>query len=429
MTVLGALAGRGSDTAERVMANPWGEWPGDSGSPVWAGAKVNSTSSLQLLTVYGCNRFICEGISTLPVDTYRDVNGETVPMPNPGWLERPTNDLDRVSWLTQILSSLLLSGNAYCLLVRKETQLDQVIPLDPTKVSVQRERGRKSYLVAGERFNDFEILHIPGVMQPGSDVGMSPIEAARQSIGLGLAALEHGGRFFGQGANQSGVIEVPGEMPPGKAAELAAAWTKKHSGTRKAHLPGVLEGGAHWVPTSVTNEQAQFLETRGYTAAEIAGQLFLIDPSEFGLQAGNGGSITYANLEQRNARKVQVTFLPWMVRLERAFAGLLGADLYVKFNVNGLLRGDALARYQTYAIAGPLGLLTVDEMRAFEDIAPLSPEDRKQQRSWQEVGLPTLVTDGLLTVNEARQQLGLPPIPGGDVMRDPLAAQDGGTPA
>lgn len=375
MTVLGALTRRGSDLSERVMANPWGEWPGDSGSAVWAGSKVNSTSSLQLLTVYGCNRFICEGISTLPVDTFRDVNGETMPMPNPAWLERPTNDLDRVSWLTQILTSLLLSGNAYCLLVRKDTQLDQVIPLDPIKVSVQRERGRKSYLVAGERFNDFEVLHIPGVMQPGADVGMSPIEAARQSIGLGLAALEHGARFFGQGANQSGVIEVPGELPPDKAGQIAKAWAKKHSGAKNAHLPGVLEGGATWKPTSITNEQAQFLETRGYTAAEIAGQLFLIDPSEFGLQAGNGGSITYANLEQRNARKVQVTFLPWMVRLERAFSSLLPQPRYVKFNPDALLRGDTLARYQAHQIGITAGFLRRSEARAIEDMPVVSGID------------------------------------------------------
>ena len=423
MTVLRALV-RADE--QRVMSNPWGDW-GDNAGVTWAGSNVNQTSALQLLTVYGCNRFICEGISTLPLDTFRGTDGEAVPLPNPPWLEQPTVDLDRVSWLTQILTSLLLAGNAYLLKGYRDATLDSLTPLDPAKVQVRRERGRKSYLVAGERFEEQAILHIPGVMQPGSDVGMSPIEAARQTIGLGLAALEQGGRFFSQGQTMSGVIEVPGTMPPegpGSPKEMAKAWARRHSGSKKAHLPGVLEGGAVWKPIGVTNEQAQFLETRGYTAGEIAGQLFLIDPSEFGLSAGaNGGSITYANLEQRNARKVQVTFLPWLVRLERAFSTLLGAPTYIKFNVDGLLRGDTLSRYQTYAIAGPLGLLTTDEMRALEDFPALSDEDKKKQRSWQEVGLPALVADGLMTVNEARQQLGLPPIPGGDVPRDPLTEE------
>lgn len=374
MTILGALT-RDTGHEERVMANPWGDW-GDGAQPTWAGSRVNTTSALQLLTVYGCNRFICEGISTLPIDTFRGANDEAVPLPNPPWLEQPTVDLDRVSWLTQILTSLLLAGNAYLLKGFRDATLDSLTPLDPSKVSVHRDRGRKSYLVAGVPFADWQILHIPGVMQPGSDVGMSPIEAARQTIGLGLAALEQGGRFFSQGQTMSGVIEVPGEMPvdgPGSPKEMAKAWARRHSGSNKAHLPGVLEGGATWKPIGVTNEQAQFLQTRGYTAGEIAGQLFLIDPSEFGLSAGaNGGSITYANLEQRNARKVQVTFLPWLVRLERAFSGLLAKPRYVKFNVDGLIRGDTKTQAETFQIAtGNKPWMVPSEVRSLLDMPPL----------------------------------------------------------
>ena len=361
-----------------IQASAWGEWPGDATSVSWSGANVNTTSAMQLLTVYGCNRFICEGISTLPVDTYRGAGDEKIPVANPAWLEQPTVDLDRVSWLTQILTSLLLGGNAYLLKSYRDGQLDQLIPLDPVKVSVLRDRGRKSYLVSGVPFEGQAILHVPGVMQPGSDVGMSPIEAARQTIGLGLAALEQGGRFFGQGQTLSGVIEDPGDPPPEKIRETARAWARRHSGSSKAHLPGMLTGGATWKPTGVTNEQAQFLETRGYTAAEIAGQLFLIDPSEFGLHAGanGGGSITYANLEQRNARKVQVTFLPWLVRLERAFSGLLAKPRFVKFNVDGLIRGDTKTQAETFAIAtGGKPWMLPSEVRALLDKKPLDGID------------------------------------------------------
>lgn len=356
------------------MTNPWGEWPGDTPSESWTGVRVNSTSAMQLLTVYGSVRFICDGISTLPLDTFRAAGGEAIPVANPVWLEQPTPDLDRVSWLTQILSSLLLAGNAYLLKSFRDGSLDSLTPLDPVKVTVQRDRGRKVYVVGGERYEAQSILHIPGMMLPGSDVGLSPVEAARQTVGLGLATLEHGARLFGQAANQSGVIEVPGELEPNKAKELAKAWARSHTGLKRAHLPGVLEGGASWKATSITNEQAQFLQTRGYTAGEIAGQMFLIDPSEFGLNAGanGGGSITYANLEQRNARKVQVTYLPWLVRLERAFSGLLAMPRYTKFNVNGLLRGDTLARYQAHAIAtGNKPWMKPSEVRPIEDLPPL----------------------------------------------------------
>lgn len=361
---------------QRVMPNPWGDWPGDSGitSGTWSGTAVNSTSALQLLAVYGSNRFICEGISTLPIDTFRDTKGETQPLQNPPWLEQPTADLDRVSWLTQILSSVLLSGNAYLLKTYRDAQIDELIPLDPTKVKVQRDRGRKIYAVSDQKYTSAEILHIPGVMAPGSDVGMSPVEAARQSIGLGLGALETGSRLFGQGMLMSGVIEYPDQMSVDVMREVAREWERRHSGKSKAHLPGVLEGGGHWVSTSISPNEAQFLETRNFTAAEIVGQMFLIDPTEFGLDMANGkGSITYANLEQRNARKVQVTFLPWLVRLERAFSSLLPQPRYVKFNVDGLMRGDTLTQAQAFQIAtGNKPWIRPSEVRDILDM-PVDP--------------------------------------------------------
>lgn len=358
---------------ERAVSSvPWGDW-GD-GKPTWAGPRVDTTSAMQLLTVYGCNRFIAEGISTLPIDVFRRTTDGRIPAPAPSWLEQPTADLDRVSWLTQILTSLLLDGNAYLRLVYdNKIAVKELVPLDPSAVTVRRNdrTKRKEYTVNGSPVDGFEVLHIPGLMRPGADVGVSPVEAARQTIGSGLSLKEFAGRFFDQGMSLAGVIEVPGEMPPSKARELASAWARRHSGKRKAHLPGVLEGGATWKATGVTNEQAQFLQTQQFTAAEIASFMFLIDPTEFGVSMDKGSSITYANLEQRQARKVSVTFLPWIVRLEHALSGLVGpSQKYLKFNVNGLLRGDLKTRYDSYAVGIASGFLGADEARNFEDLPP-----------------------------------------------------------
>jgi hypothetical protein len=152
-----------------------------------------------------------------------------------------------------------------------------------------------------------------------------------------------------------------------------------------------LIGGAEWKPTGVTNEQSQFLETRKFTASEICSQMFQIDPAEMGLPV-EGSSLTYANLEQRNARKVQVTFLPWITRLENALTALLPRPQYVKLNVNGLLRGDTKTRFDAYAVGINNHFMTPNEARDFEDWQPLeggdvvieepspgmTPEDRSQ---------------------------------------------------
>lgn len=359
-----------------VQATPWGSW-GDEYNPTWAGNQVDSSSSVQLLTVYGCVRLIADSIATLPLDVLRNLPDGTIePVTMPAWLNEPVVGVHRIAWITQVVSSLLLDGNAYLAVLYNSTgTINELIPISAKDVTVSRENGRRIIRVHGEIPN-FPVLHIPGVMLAGAETGLSPVEAARQSIGLGMAAQEYGARFFGQGGGPDGVIEVPNELPPEKAAEMARSWAKAHNGRNKAHLPGVLQGGAHWNPTGITNEQAQFLETRGFTAAEICGQMFLLDPSDLGIPINAPSAAhTYANLEQRNARRVQVALMPWIVRIETALSGLLARPRYVKFNTGALLRGDTKTRMETYALAIQSRVMTPNEARAFEDWSPITGGD------------------------------------------------------
>jgi HK97 family phage portal protein len=363
-----------------VQATAWGDW-GGSGSETWAGVSVDPSSSIQQLTVYGCTAFIVDGITTLPLDCYRNTPDGKLETPKPAWLKNPSPGLDFAGWAGQNLTSLLLAGNAFNWMDFAPGEgLASLTPLDPTKVTVRRERGMKQFLIGGSVYDSSRILHIPGLMFPGADVGLSPVEMARQTIGGALAAEEHAGRFFEQGATLSGVIEMQGDLTPENAKLMARAWRKAHSGKDKAHLPGVLVGGASWKPITSTNKESQFLEQRKFTAAQIAGLMFRVDPAELGIPI-EGSSLTYTNQEQRNIRKVQVTFLPWIIRLENAISALLPQPRYVKFNVDGLLRGDQKARFETYKIASDINaaaaqvgeppLLTTREMREFEDFEPL----------------------------------------------------------
>lgn len=371
MTVLGALARPSISNA--IQSTPWGDWS-DSGT-TWAGANVSAQSSLRLLTVYGCNRFICDGISTLPVDTFRkSPGGRAAPLTNSGILEEPAADLDFISWATQFLTSLLLGGDFFGLRVWRDSFVSQVIPLDPTKVQPYRAGGRKRFQINGQEYSTLDIMHVPAIMWPGTERGLSPVEYARQGIGMGLAAQEYGARFFDQDSTPGGVIEVPGELLPEKATEMARGWSKKHGGKSKSNLPGVLQGGATWKQTSVTNEQAQFLETRKFTASEIAAQMFLIDPPEMGLPV-EGTSLTYTNQEERSTRKVQVTFLPWLVRIEKALSSLIPRGQYVKLNVDALLRGDMKSRFESYGIGIDKQFMVPNQARDLEDWEPLPGGD------------------------------------------------------
>jgi HK97 family phage portal protein len=362
---------------QRAQATTWGEWQGDL--PPAGQVQVNELTAMQLLAVAGCVKLITDSIATLPVDVYRrDSAGQQFEVEEPTWLAYPTVDLDFTAWCTQVLTSLLLHGNAFLDVRRTGSRITEIPVVDPMSVTVYRDRGMKRYRINGQPY-DGEIVHIKGMMLPGADVGLSPLEYARQSIGLGLEALSFGSDQFQQSLNMPGVIEIPKRAQPEQMQAMAQAWRRARA-RRGRGLPGVLEDGATWRATGVTNEQAQFLQLRQWTAAEIAAQVYMVDPADLGIPVA-GTSLTYANLEQRNIRRVQVTFLPWMVRIEKALSMLLPQPRYMKFNVDGLLRGDSSTRWQIYATASTINsqaatygqgpVLTTTEMRDFEDLNAL----------------------------------------------------------
>lgn len=379
---------RSSDDLEARAGWEWFASGGPfGGTPTWAGQSVTRESSQQLMAVYGSVRLISEQIATLPIDVYRrSADMETTThLPTPTWIEQPTVALDSVEWRSQVLTSLLLDGNAYLLVVRDDRgNIVEVPVFDPSVVDVRRSGTRLVYVIEGTERRDWEILHLRAMMMPGSAKGVNPIEHARQTIGLGLAALQYGAEFFTNEGNMPGVIELSKPTQPQVMREAALLWQRRRRQGGRG-MPGIIPDGGTWKPTSINHEQAEFLATRKWTAAEIAAQLYLVDPSDLGIPT-DGSSLTYANLEQRNARRVQVTLLPWIVRLERALSLLLPRGQYVKLNVNGLLRGDLKTRWETYDLAekinssaaqrGDTPVMSTQEMRDLEDLgpAPESPE-------------------------------------------------------
>ncbi len=388
----GLFRGAPVDNETRAMAWPWFPEPGNT---TWAGINVSEVTATQLLAVYGCAAFITDEISTLPLDGMEST---------PAWVESPSDGLDRISWTGQIVWSLVMSGDAFCAIINNDRgQVLALDPIDPAVVEVRREAGRRAYYIHGIPA-PFEVLHIPGRMKPGALRGMNPVEYARQSIGLGLASMEFGAKFFDGEGNMPGVIELPTHAQPETMRNLAEQWRRKRSRSGKG-LPGVLENGATWKPTGVTNEQAQFLATRKYSASEIAGQMFLLDPSDLGIPV-DGTSLTYANLGQRNTRRVQVTLLPWIRRIESALSPLVPGGSY-RFNLDARLRGDTRESYETLAVGIAAGFMTIDEARTILGMEPRpdqtqAPTARELAEMIQKIYLGVGV---VLTAEEARDIL------------------------
>jgi HK97 family phage portal protein len=272
-----------------------------------------------------------------------------------------------------MMTSLALRGNSYHLVTERDkyefaTQLE---PLHPDMVITQYnyENGQRMYQVDGTKVPNHDIVHIRRFSLPAALVGLSPIQQARQAIGLGLAADRYGARYFGDSANPSAVLSTDQDLPEATAERAQKSWIASHGGRRH---PAMLSGGLKYEAISITPEESQFLQTRQFQAGEIA-MLYGIPPHMLGQtdRTTSWGS----GIEQQGIGFVRYTLRPWLSCIEAALSTLLPRNQMVKFDVKDLLRGDILARYQAYNQGRTGGFLSVNEIRDNEDLAPIADGD------------------------------------------------------
>ena len=189
---------------------------------------------------------------------------------------------------------------------------------------------------------------------------------AKNAIGMAIACEEYGSKFFANGAQPSGVLEHPGTVKdPEKVRE---SWHKAFGGSANANKTAVLEEGMKYTPISIAPDQAQFLETRKYQIDEIA-RNFRVPPH----MVDDLEKSSFSNIEQQSLEFVKYTLEPWIVRWEQSIVrSLLTAEekkkYFVKFNVDGLLRGDYESRMNGYATARQNGWMSTNDIRELENL-------------------------------------------------------------
>jgi HK97 family phage portal protein len=224
--------------------------------------------------------------------------------------------------------------------------------------------GRKMFVYADEKkvLNSDEVIHILDLATPGSLTGLSRVDKLKDALGVASALQAYAARFFSQGSTTSGLIEYPGELTPEEAKDLRESFDSRHRGFRKAHKTGILSGGAKYVSTTVSNDSAQFLDSRRFAVEEVA-RAFNIPLHMLGIP----DTASYASVEQNNLQFISHTLRPILEKIEWAYSRILPTTAFIKFNFSALLRGDLQSRYQAYSIATQAGFKSINEIKRLED--------------------------------------------------------------
>lgn len=356
-----------------------------------AGKAVTERSAMQMTAVYACVRILSEAIAELPIHVYRykEDGGKEKAIDHPLYLllhDEPNPEMSSFVFRETLMTHLLLWGNAYAQIIRNgKGEIVALYPLMPNKMSVNRDAdGRLYYEYTRSsdeahtmkgftvRLNPSDVLHIPGLGFDGL-VGYSPIAMAKNAIGLAIATEEYGSKFFANGAQPSGVLEHPGTLKDPQ--RIRESWQSTFGGSHNSNKVAVLEEGMKYTPISISPEQAQFLETRKFQINEIA-RIFRVPPH----MVGDLEKSSFSNIEQQSLEFVKYTLDPWVVRWEQSIQRtLLTPDekktYFVKFNVEGLLRGDYASRMNGYATARQNGWMSANDIRELENLDRIPAED------------------------------------------------------
>ncbi|AWW40794.1 phage portal protein [Streptomyces cadmiisoli] len=340
------------------------------GKFTFSGKRVSNQDALTFPAVLYCVSLIADSVAALPVDTYI-AGKQNKQVNNPKWLDQPNPFMTRFDFWHRIMTSLLMDGNAFIYTQRDDSgSVVALYPLDPRVVHIEPVNdGREvKFIVNGEPFDRSVILWIPAFTVPGQARGLSPLENARQAVGLGLTAEEFGARFFGQGTAMTGIIQHPGNPSRDQALMLREMFRKQHSGINNSHSLGILTGGATWQNITITPEQSQFLDTRRFQKTEIA-LIYRVPANQVDPTVTSSWG---SGVEEQNRWFIDQTLSPWLIRIEQSISTyLLPGNRYIKFNLDARLRAKTSERYQAYATGIQYGFINADRIAELEDWEPL----------------------------------------------------------
>lgn len=356
-----------------------------------SGKAVNERTAMQMTAVYACVRVLSEAVAGLPLHVYRykEDGSREKALKHPLYRilhDEPNPEMSSFNFRETLMGHLLLYGNAYAQVIRNgRGEVAGLYPLMPAKMTVDRDSGGNLYYLysrgsddapeAGESGQVYlppdQVLHIPGLGYDGI-VGYSPIAMAKNAVGLGIATEEYGAKFFANDASPSGILEHPGVLKnPDKVRE---SWNKLFRGSVNSHQIAVLEEGLKYQPIGISPDQAQFLETRKFQLNEIA-RIFRVPPH----MVGDLEKSSFSNIEQQSLEFVKYTLEPWLMRWEQAMGRRLFTEsekesYFIRFNVEGLLRGDYESRMNGYAVARQNGWMSANDIRELENLDRIPAE-------------------------------------------------------
>ena len=348
-----------------------------------SGPVVNPQTALHVPTVKAAVELVATSIGNLPVKVYRregDAKVLDTDHTAHKLVHRSANDYQSAAaFRTQLATDALLHGNGYGYAVRVNGTVRELVRLDPRSISATLDPSTgapvyQSNETPRRTFAAADIIHIRGAISHDGLNGLSPVQLHREAIGLALTLELHAARLFGRGARPSGLLKFPGKLTAESIGRIKTSFGGAHGGDESGRT-AVLEDGGEFVPLTFTSVDAQFIEQRNAAAYEIA-RAFGVPPSMVGLV----DRATWGNAETQNRQFLTFTLRPWLNAFRSEFERVLLSEEERETHIieaitDDLLRADTASRTASYQALRSAGIMTANEIRAFENLPPRADGD------------------------------------------------------
>lgn len=366
------------------------------GTGSFTGQDINESTAMRVSTVYGCVSLIAGAISSMSTPIYeRTATGRKKAEGHEYWWllnEQSNSEVTASTMWTYLTSSLLFYGDAYLEIERFSLSSNKVKGfklLHPQHVQPFRDsNGKLKYRITPHSDNKViaqyvldpaDIIHVPSLGFDGL-TSVSPITwAARQSIGIALAAEEYSAKFFMNGAASDIAIKSEKPWTKEQADLIRANYVAKNSGRGNYHMPMLLSGGVDIEKLSINPNDAALISTREFSVEEIC-RVFRVPPHMVGHTSKSTSWGT--GIEQQSIGFVKYTLLPLITAIQQEFNRKLWPirqKYFIEFNTASLERGDIKTRYEAYRImlgrAGERPVLSVNDVRRLENYEPVEGGD------------------------------------------------------
>ena len=249
---------------------------GTGSATTTAGVKIDEWVAEGMPAVYACVHAISETVGQLPMKLYRKTGAnreEASEHPVYTLLhDLPNPEMTAFQFREIMTRNLAMWGRAYAFVQRnRQNEPEALWPLHPLRVKVDRDGlGRKRFTVRMSDgvpqeylFNPDNppILHLHMNSVDGLD-GRSPIWINREALGIGKAADEFIGTFFGNGSVPAVIVTHPGKLTPQAQENFKRNWDRKFGGTGNRNKTAILPEDVKVNVVGTDPQKSQLTELR-----------------------------------------------------------------------------------------------------------------------------------------------------------------------